>query len=83
MFQFTEKRVCDQARVIRRNGWLSGLELEMIKRKIDDEAQNEDSGQKNESQIEIVNEEMLISRDQNNYVTNDNEEGQSNEPRNI
>ena len=51
MFEFTEQRVCDQARAIRKNGWLSEPELERIKRKIDNETQNEDSSQENESQI--------------------------------
>ena len=31
----TEQRICDQARAIRKNGWLSELELEMIKRNIE------------------------------------------------
>ena len=82
MFKSTAQRVCDQARAIRKNGWLSELELEMIKRKIDDEAQNENSSQENGSQIEIVNEEMMISLDQGNYISNCNEEGQFNKPRN-
>ena len=82
MFECTEQRACDQARAIRKNGWLSELELEMIKRKIDDEAQNEDSGQENGSQIEIVNEETLISLDQDNYISNSNEEGQFSKLRN-
>ena len=82
MLESTEQRVCDQARAIRKNRWLSELELEMIKRKIDDEVLNQDSGQENESQIETVNEETLISLDQENPITNNNEEGQSNEPRN-
>ena len=43
MFESAEPRVYNQARAIRKNGWLSELELEIIKRKIDDEAQNEDS----------------------------------------
>ena len=38
-FESTEQRVCDQARTIRKNGWLSELELEMIRRKIEDESQ--------------------------------------------
>ena len=29
----TEQRICDQARVIRRNGWLMEVELEMLKRR--------------------------------------------------
>ena len=30
----TEQRICDQARVIRKNRWLTEVELEMIKRRI-------------------------------------------------
>ena len=30
----TEQRICDQARAIRKNGWLTEVELEMIKRRI-------------------------------------------------
>ena len=37
MLESTEQRVCDQARAIRKNGWLSELELELIRRTIDDE----------------------------------------------
>ena len=33
--------MCDQARAIRRNGWLSELELEAIKRQIEDESQDD------------------------------------------
>ena len=35
MFETTEQRICDQARTIRKNGRLSELELEEIKRKVD------------------------------------------------
>ena len=41
MFQSTEQRVCDQARAIRKNGWLSELELEGIKRQVEDESQDD------------------------------------------
>ena len=41
MFESTEQRVCDQARAIRKNGWLSELELEAIKRQVEDEFQGE------------------------------------------
>ena len=34
MFDTTEQRLCDQARAIRKNGWLSELELEKIQRMI-------------------------------------------------
>ena len=33
-FDVSEQRVCDQARAIRKNGWLTELELEMIQRRI-------------------------------------------------
>ena len=35
-FDVTEQRLCDQARAIRKNGWLSDLELENIQRLISD-----------------------------------------------
>ena len=35
MFEKTEKRICDQARAIMKNGWLSDLELEAIRRNIE------------------------------------------------
>ena len=37
VFEITEQRLCDQARAIRKNGWLSDLELENIRRMIDAE----------------------------------------------
>ena len=41
MFESTEQRVCDQARAIRKNGWLPKLEMEAIKRHVEDESQSE------------------------------------------
>ena len=41
MFDLTEQRVFDQARTIRKNGWLSELELEAIKRQVEDESRGE------------------------------------------
>ena len=41
MFESTEQRVCDQVRVIRKNGWILELELEAIKRQIQNESQGE------------------------------------------
>ena len=35
MFESTEQRVCDQLRTIRKDGWLSELELEAIKRQVE------------------------------------------------
>ena len=39
LFEITEQRLCDQARAIRKNGWLSDLELENIRRMIDAESE--------------------------------------------
>ena len=39
MLESTERRVCDQKKVIRNNGWLSELELEVIKKQVEDESQ--------------------------------------------
>ena len=38
-FDITEQRLCDQARAIRKNGWLSDLELENIQRMIEAESE--------------------------------------------
>ena len=32
VFEITEQRLCDQARAIRKNGWLSNLKLQNIRR---------------------------------------------------
>ena len=37
LFKSTEQRICDQARAIRKSGWLSELEIEVIKGKINQE----------------------------------------------
>ena len=39
MFDSTEQRISDQARAIRKNGWLSELELEMTRRRIEQEGE--------------------------------------------
>ena len=39
VLEITEQRLCDQARAIRKNGWLSNLELENIRRMIDAESE--------------------------------------------
>ena len=39
MFDSTEQRISDQARAIKKNGWLSELELEMIRRRIEQEGE--------------------------------------------
>ena len=67
MFDSTEQRICEQARAIRKNGLrTSELELEMIKRKIEDEAENEDGNLNDGAQSEIANEETEVRNDQEN-----------------
>ena len=41
MFESTEQRVCVQERATRKNAWLSELELEAIKRQVEDETHGE------------------------------------------
>ena len=41
MFESTEQHVCDQAIAISKNEWLLQLELETIKRQVEDEFQSE------------------------------------------
>ena len=38
IFEITKQRLCDQARAIRKNGWLSDLKLENIRRMINTES---------------------------------------------
>ena len=81
LFESTEQCVCDQARAIRKNGWLSQLELEAIKRQVEDELQgefgeddptevetveNEDTA---ENEDESVAEEIVNEKEVNNNVT--------------
>ena len=56
LFESTEQRVCDQARAIRKNGWLSQLELETIKRQVEDEFQGE-FGEDAATEVETVENE--------------------------
>ena len=56
LFESAEQRVCDQARAIRKNGWLSQLELETIKRQVEDEFQGE-FGEDAATEVETVENE--------------------------
>ena len=56
LFESTEQRVCDQARGITKNGWLSQLELEAIKRQVEDEFQGE-FGEDAATEVETVENE--------------------------
>ena len=87
LFESTEQRVCDQARAIRKNGWLSQLELETIKRQVEDEFQgefgedaatevetveNEDTA---ENEVESVTEEFVNVEKVNNNVNLNDDHG--------
>ena len=62
-FESKEQRVCDQARAIRENGWLSQLELGIIKRQVEDEFQCE-FGEDAAMEVETVeNEDTADNKD--------------------
>ena len=67
VFEISEQRLCDQARVIRKNGWLSDLELENIRRMIDTESQiaNESTQHVEENQTE---EDMIRTSEGNKEI---------------
>ena len=41
MFVVKEQKLCDRTRAVRKNEWLSAIELEMIKRRVKNVAENE------------------------------------------
>ena len=67
VFEISEQRLCDQARAIRKNGWLSDLELENIRRMIDTENQiaNESTQYVEENQTE---EDMIRTSEGNEEI---------------
>ena len=62
LFESTEQRVCDQARAIWKNGWLSQLELEAIKRQVEDEFQGE-FGEDDPTEVETVENEVTAENE--------------------
>ena len=58
MFDSTEQRISDQARAIRRNGWLSELELEMVRRRIEQEGE-ESHGMENVTRSADLNQNVV------------------------
>ena len=56
LLESIEQRVCDQARAIRKNGWLSQLELKAIKTQVEDEFQGE-LGEDSATEVETVENE--------------------------
>ena len=63
LFESTEQRVFDQARAVKKNGRLSPLELETIKRQVEDEFHGE-CGEDAAAEVETVeNEDMAENED--------------------
>ena len=55
MFPTSEQRICDQARAIRKNGWLTDIELESIKQRVlREEISHGESDLEREEEVESV-----------------------------
>ena len=78
MFESNEQRICDQARAIRKNDWLSELELETIKRIIENE-ENDIDQMEEPDQFALREDEnveantIIINEDVNEALTDENE----------
>ena len=73
VFEITEQRLYDQARAIKKNGWLSDLELEKIRRMIETEShiKNESTQYVEENQTE---EDMIRQSERNEEIGNEPDE---------
>ena len=73
VFEITEQRLCDQARAIRKNGWLSDLELENIQRMIEAESEivNESIEDVEENQTER---DIVRTSERNEQIGDDSDE---------
>ena len=67
MFEIKEQNLCDQARAIKKNGWLSPVELEMIKRRLRDEEDDDQVEEDEQVVISEVNENLT----QNEEIVDD------------
>ena len=65
MFEIKEQNLCDQARAIRKNEWLSAVELEMIKRRVNNVTESE-LNLENEPNLE---DQVIISNENNDDTT--------------
>ena len=76
-FELTEQRLCDQARAIRKNGWLSDLELENIWRMIEAESEivNESIEDVEENQKER---DIVRTSERNEQIVDDSDETKNN-----
>ena len=73
VFEITEQRLCDQARAIRKNGWLSDLELENIRRMTEAESEivNESIKDVEENQTER---DIVTTSQRNEQIGDDSDE---------
>ena len=73
VFEITEQRLCDQARAIRKNCWLSDLELENIQRMIEAESEimNESIEDVEENQTEG---DIVRTSERNEQIGDDSDE---------
>ena len=53
LFETSEQRICDQVRAIRKNGWLTELELEAIQRRVSQEEVNENEDQQTDEDTHV------------------------------
>ena len=77
VFEITEQRLCDQARAIRKNGWLSDLELENTQRMIEAESEivNESIEDVEENQTER---DIVRTSERNEQIGDDSDEAINN-----
>ena len=77
VFEITEERLCDQARAVRKNWWLSDLELEIIRRMIEAESEivNESIGDVEENQTEW---NIVRTSERNEQIVDDSNETRNN-----
>ena len=82
VFEITEQRLCDQARAIRKNGWLSDLELENIRRMIEAESEivNESIEDVEENQTER---DIVRTSERNEQIGDDSDETINNVAANV
>jgi len=82
VFEINEQRLCDQARAIRKNGWLSDLELENIRRMIETESHiaNGSTQYVEENQTE---EDMIRQNKENEEIGNEADERLNNVAANV
>ena len=73
MFDSTEQKICDQARVIRKNGWLTNVEPEVIKRRVleEENSESQDMGETRENvdrrqEMEVIANERHNLEEENN-----------------